>query len=277
MKLGELRSRYRERAVEERISPRDIDLLLADAAGRAVSYVLAFDDAELTAVQAERFQEMAERRFRGEPLQYIRGWTEFYGRNFAVDDRVLIPRPETELVVEEAIRRAPQGGRVIDVCCGSGCIVISLKLERPDLTIFATDLSLGACAVTRANARALRANITGCAGDVLSHIRGRFDVIVSNPPYIPAGQLDSLQREVRGFEPHMALSPGRRGTELIELLFRQGLDLVAEGGLLIFEIGFSQGDEVRAAAAATGWEVQEIVSDLAAIPRVVVSSPAKKR
>jgi release factor glutamine methyltransferase len=274
MRLGELRRQYRQLALEHRLNPRDIDLLLADAVGRDFSYVLAFDDAEVDETTAARFAAQAERRFAGEPVQYIRGRTEFYGREFSVDSRVLIPRPETELVVEEALRRISPTARVIDVCTGSGCIASTIALERTGLQMFACDLSVGALIVAQQNARSLGAKVRFTAGDVLSHVGGRFDVITANPPYVPAAHVEGLQTEVRSWEPTMALTPGKSGTEVIERLFAQALPLITDEGFLIFEIGYSQSEEVAAIGRAAGWKIIDIVADLAAIPRVVVSCRA---
>src|SRR5258706_3423681 len=162
---------------------RDADVLLADLLGRSVAYVHAHGELE---VDDAPLDALMRRRVAGEPLQYIRGRAEFYGREFFVDDRVLIPRPETEILVEEALRRLPREARVLDVGAGSGCIAVTLKLERPDLRVFAVDVSPAALAVARRNRR--DAHVSLAASDVLDSIRGTFDAIVSNPPYIAAGQ-----------------------------------------------------------------------------------------
>jgi release factor glutamine methyltransferase len=240
---------------------RDADVLLADLLGRSVAYVHAHGELE---VEDAPFDALMRRRVAGEPLQYIRGRAEFYGREYFVDDRVLIPRPETEILVEEALRRLPRHGRVLDVGAGSGCIAVTLKLERPDLQVFAVDVSPPALAVARRNLQG--AHVLLAASDVLDAIRGTFDAIVSNPPYIAAGDVPSLQIEVRGHEPQTALTPGPRGTEVIERLFVAPLALM--------EIGFGQEAAVRALAEARGYRVDAVIPDLAGIPRVVVSSRA---
>lgn len=192
-------------------------------------------------------------------MQYIRGRCDFYAREFLVDDRVLIPRPETELVVEEAVRRAPRGATVVDAGTGSGCIAISLALERPDLRVIGVDISVAALALAKRNRDRLGARVELAASDLLDGIR-HADLIVSNPPYIPAADIDGLQREVRDHEPRSALTPGPRGTEAIERLVKTGVPLIVE-------IGFGQLDAVRALT-----RVDAVVPDLAGIPRVVVSS-----
>ena len=263
-RVDSLRARWRESAKQKGINPRDVDLLLADALGRSPSYLIAHGE---EAVDPSPVETLLARRFSGEPVQYIRGHVEFYGRRFVVDPRVLIPRPETELLVESVLLRAPRGASVIDIGTGSGCIAVTLKLERPDLRVLGTDLSPAALAVAAHNARSLAAHLPLLACNILDALRGPVDVVVSNPPYIPSADVELLQREVRLHEPRGALTPGARGTETIELIFD------AAGAALIFlEIGFGQEQEVRIAAAERGLQVLEVQNDLAGIPRVVVSS-----
>lgn len=263
-RLDALRTRLREEALARGGSPRDVDLLLADHLRRSLPWIVAHGD-EL--VDADAIRALLERRLRGEPLQYIRGTTEFYSRDFFVDERVLIPRPETELLVEAALARAPRGARVVDVGTGSGCIALSLALERSDLRVVAVDRSLAALAVAKRNRDALGARVELAASDVLGSIAAAFDVVVSNPPYIPARDVEELATEVRDHEPRMALTPGPRGTEVIERILAE-----ARGALVLLEIGFGQEADLREVAAAHAYDVAEVIPDLAAIPRVVVLS-----
>jgi release factor glutamine methyltransferase len=202
------------------------------------------------------------RRMAGEPLQYIRGTTEFYGREFRVDDRVLIPRPETEILVEAAIERIERGARVVDIGTGSGCIAATLALERPDLRVIATDISVGALAVASQNTAK---RVTLVASDLLAGFVEDFDWIVSNPPYIPAEDLEALAPEVRDYEPRVALTPGPSGTEVIARILDQ-----AGRARVILEIGFGQSDAVRDLAASHHFNVDDLRNDLAGIPRVIV-------
>lgn len=257
--ISELRARLRGT-----VDPRDAELLIADATGHTRAWVLAHGDETIEAAPVEA---LAARRAAGEPLQYLRGRGDFFGREFIVDERVLIPRPETELLVETAILRAPRGARVVDVGAGSGCVAISLERARTDLRVVAVDLSVAALAVATRNARAHKSRARFAASDVLGSLRGGFDVVVSNPPYIAAGDVAGLQVEVRGHEPHLALTPGPRGTEVIERIFD-----VAGSALVLLEIGFGQSGAVREIAGARGYTVEEILPDLAGIPRVVVAS-----
>jgi release factor glutamine methyltransferase len=254
-----VRARYRDSA-----NRRDIDLLLSDLTGRSVAWVIAHGDEPIDAV---RLESLVERRLAGEPLQYIRGKTEFFGHELYVDDRVLIPRPETELLVEAAIARAPRGARVIDIGTGSGCIAVSLQRARPDLRVVATDVSIGALAVAKRNGA-----IALVASDVLAAIRGSFDLIVANPPYIAAAEVEQLQTEVRDFEPRVALTPGRRGTEIIDRILQQ-----AGKAMAMLEIAMGQENAVRALAAANRFDVDQVIDDLAGIPRVVILSAHGRR
>jgi release factor glutamine methyltransferase len=260
--IASLRARLRETASAAGANPRDVDVLLADITGRSTAWLFAHGEEK---VDPAALESLVARRMRGEPLQYIRGRTEFYGREFAVDDRVLIPRPETELLVEAAVARAPKGGRVLDIGSGSGCIAISLERERPDLDVVSIDISVPALAVATRNARAHQSRVRFAASDVFEAIRGDFDVIVSNPPYIPAADYAQLATEVRDHEPRGALTPGPRGTEVIARI----LDAQRAPAVLL-EIGFGQLPDLRQVAG--GYDIAEVVNDLAGIERVVVLS-----
>jgi release factor glutamine methyltransferase len=254
-----VRAKYRHRA-----NRRDVDLLISDLIGRSVAWVVAHGD---ESIDEARLDPLLQRRLTGEPLQYIRGRTEFFGHEFYVDDRVLIPRPETELLVEAAMARAPRGARVVDIGTGSGCIAVSLQRARPDLRIVATDVSIGALAVARRNgATAL------VASDVLAAIRGAFDLIVANPPYIVAAEVEQLQTEVRDHEPRVALTPGPRGTEVIERILQQ-----AGNAIVMMEMAMGQESAVRTLAAANRFHVDDVIADLAGIPRVVILSARGRR
>lgn len=263
-RVDSFRTRWREEAKRTGLNPRDVDVLLADTLQRSPSYLIShgeevFDPSQIEALLA--------RRLAGEPLQYIRGRSEFYGREFLVDDRVLIPRPETELLVETVLLRAPRHASVVDVGTGSGCIAVTLERERPDLRVLATDRSPASLAVAKQNARRLQSHIQFVASDVLTGFRNAFDVVVSNPPYIPAADVELLDREVRTHEPRSALTPGVRGTEMIERIFDS-----CGASLVVLEIGYGQEAAVRIAAGTRQIAIMEVRNDFAGIPRVVVSS-----
>ena len=267
--IDDVRSRHRERALERGINPRDVDLLLSDIVGRPVSWLIAFGE---TPVDAGPLEALLERRFAGEPLQYIRGRTEFFSREFHVDDRVLIPRPETELLVETALGLAPRGGRVVDIGTGSGCIAITIERERPDLFVTSVDASVAALAVAAINREKNRSRVALAASDLLSSVDGTFDVIVSNPPYVPLSEYETLEVEVRIHEPRMALTPGPRGTEIVERILDEAHTRLTPEGHVAMEVGYGQEEAIRSLAAAKGYAVDAFLPDLAGIPRVVVLS-----
>lgn len=268
--LRELRRAGHQLAQRERFNPRDVDLLLGDLLGRELAWLIAHDETEIDDSIATDFESMLARRAAGEPLQYIRGRCEFYGRDFIVDERVLVPRPETEHLVEAVVDLLPEGGALLDVGTGSGCIAVTAALERPDATIFASDLAIDALTVARENASRLSASVRFTCGRSLDPFRGRLDGIASNPPYVPAEMLESLQREVREWEPRIALTPGRDGLEVIETLLRDASRLLRRSGFLVMEIGFDQREDVERLAREHEWRAPEFVDDLAAIPRVAV-------
>lgn len=268
-RLDDLRARLRQEALEHGIHPRDVDLLLSDVLSMSLASLYAHGEIE---VDASRIEPSLRRRYAGEPLQYIRGRTEFYSREFLVDDRVLIPRPETELLVETTIERAPRGARVIDIGTGSGCIAISIESERTDLRVTGVDRSVAALAVASQNRRQLDSRVSLAASDLFDAILGTFDIIVSNPPYVPQPEYEQLATEVRVHEPRLALTPGPRGTEIIERLLDQSHARLAPEGLLIIEVGYGQDEAIREIAEAKRYEIDEFLPDLAGIPRVVVLS-----
>lgn len=269
-RLDEIRARHREHALQRGLNPRDVDLLLSDLLGKPVTWLLAFGE---TMIDPAPLIHLLARRYAGEPLQYVRGKTEFYTREFYVDKRVLIPRPETELLVEATLERAPRSGRVVDIGTGSGCVAISLERERPDLSVLGVDRSVDALAVAAINRARLGSHATLAASDLLSAIPGTFDVIVSNPPYVPSAEIEQLAVEVRIHEPRMALTPGPAGTEIIERIYDEAHSRLAPGGFVILEVGYGQEETLRDLVAEQGFVIDAFLPDLAGIPRVVVSSP----
>ena len=262
-RLDDLRARHREDALQRGVNPRDVDLLLSDLLEKPITFLVAYGD---TLVDPKPLERLLKRRYAGEPLQYIRRRAEFYSRAFYVDERVLIPRPETELVVEAALERATRGARVVDIGTGSGCIAITLERERPDLRVLGVDRSIEALAVAAKNRARLESRVHLAASDLLTAARDAFDLVVSNPPYVPLAEYEELSVEVRIHEPRMALTPGPRGTEAIERILDQTQAPV------IMEVGYGQEEAIRALAAAHHREVEAFLPDLAGIPRVVVLS-----
>ena len=207
-------------------------------------------------------------RLKGKPVQYITKRQEFYGRDFRVTPDVLIPRPETELLVETVLKERPDPGMVIDVGTGSGAIAVSLALESR-ARVIATDLSRTALGVAAGNAHRLAAGCLFLQADLMAPFAdGVADVVVSNPPYVSTGDRDSLQPEVRDWEPHTALFAGTEGLDVYARLVPEAFRVLKSGGLLAMEIGFGQMDLLRPIVG--GFHEVRFLSDLAGIPRVLV-------
>ena len=218
-------------------------------------------------------EQLLQRREGHEPLAYILGWREFYGRRFRVAPGVLIPRQETETLVEAALEFIDPDGSVtvLDLGTGSGCLAITVKLERPACRVAASDVSGEALAVARDNAAQLGAKVLFVQSDGFASIPGTFDLIVTNPPYI--GLLESLPADVRDFEPPEALFSGPTGLEFYEMLARDAAEHLREGGRLMMEVGYKQAGEVSMIFEGSGWTVAEVRPDLSGTDRVVVVEP----
>ena len=243
-------------------------------------HMIADRDRLLSHVELLAARGLIERRVGREPLQYILGTQEFCGLEFEVNQAVLIPRPETELLVEYVLQRisVERQATIIDVCTGSGCIAVSIARLRPRARVIATDLSNSSLDVARQNAirHAVCERITWLAGDLLGPLakqglEGRIDVIVSNPPYIAEADWALLQPEVRLFEPRGALVAGPQGTELHERLLQEGVRYLSPGGALIMEIGAGQARAMRRIVEEIpGYRFHRLVYDAAGLERVVI-------
>lgn len=254
--------------------PREASLLLGHVLGLSEAQVIAREDREVPPAEERRFRELLERRLTGEPVAYLLGEREFFGRPFFVDDRVLIPRPETEHVVELALaERLPASPWVLDVGTGSGCLAITLALEIPGAKVVATDLSPGALAVASKNARrhGVAERVLRVGMDLVEGLDlARFDLVVSNPPYIDRSEAGEISPEVCSFEPHLALfSPGSGDSTLARLFARCGAGLRPGVGLVV-EIGSGQLDAARRHAEASGLHLADVRKDYAGIPRTLV-------
>lgn len=248
------------------------EVMLAHLLTRDRAYLYAHPEAELPPPVATAWETLVERRAAGTPLQYLTGEQEFFGRRFAVNPAVLIPRPETELVVEAALERLPpqSAARAVDVGTGSGCIAVTLALERPRVEVVATDLSPEALAVALANAQALNARVDFLETDLLAGLEGGFDLAVSNPPYVAEAEFAGLQPEVRDHEPRAALVAGPLGTEVYARLIPQAQTALRPGGWLVLELGYDSADAVRA-FFGNDWKNIEIRADLQGWPRVLAA------
>jgi release factor glutamine methyltransferase len=253
---------------------REAGSLLSHVIGRDRTFLISHADDQLQEDQWQSFADAIERRAAGEPAQYITGVQDFYGRAFRVTPDVLIPRPETELLVELALQVMNVGALICDVGTGSGCIAITLLCERPDARAVAADISEAALEVARQNARALGVEdrIELAKSDCFSEldIDRKFDLVISNPPYVAAEALPGLQREVRDHEPLVALTPGADGLSIIRRLLTDAPQFLRANGHLLMEIGFDQGERVQQLVDRNIWTLKEILPDLQSIPRIVV-------
>jgi len=241
------------------------EVLLSHALRRDRVYLYTHPEQELSEVEWLHYGRYLHERLSGKPTQYITKVQEFYGRPFLVTPDVLIPRPETEHVVETAL--ALGGRRFLDVGCGSGAIAVTLQLET-GAEVWGTDISCPAIQVARENATRLGARVHLVACDLAEAIAGRsVDVLVSNPPYVPAAELAGLSIEVRDHEPHVALTSGPTGFEIYERLIAGARRVLRPGGHLVLELGYNSSGRVT--AMLDGFENVRLASDLAGIPRVV--------
>jgi release factor glutamine methyltransferase len=247
------------------------EVLLAHAMRRDRVYLFAHPEQELAEVEWLHYGRYLHERLQGKPTQYITKRQEFYGREFRVSPDVLIPRPETEHVVEVALK-LPKAARILDIGAGSGAIAATLQLET-GAEVFATEISPAAALVAAGNARRLGARVDFIVCDLASAIGPRsIDLLVSNPPYVPLRERDGLQREVRDFEPHTALFGGESGFDVYDLIVADAPRVLRAGGWIVMELGFGTANHVR--ELLRDWSDVQVHPDLAGIPRVIA---AKRR
>lgn len=275
---------------------RDAETLLLHLIGKNKAWLMAHADDDFAGCNAIRYASLIERRLKGEPVQYIAGEVEFYGIPFHVTPDVLIPRPETEHLVEQCLALAKQfvqpqslGApfmtrplrhewegkdpaspiRILDVGTGSGAIAVALATQLPNAVIAATDISEAALAIASENAKRNGVAIRFLQGDLLFPVAGEaFDLIVSNPPYVPATDRDSLSVEVRDHEPSLALFAGNDGLDIYRRLIPQAFAALAQGGFIALEIGYGLQPALQSVLADTGFTNIEFTPDLQGIPRV---------
>ena len=248
------------------------ELLLRFVLGCDRAYLFAHPERELTLKETARYDAVLAERSRAVPAQYITGHQEFWGMDFIVTPAVLIPRPETELLIETVLQMKPKGAvRIVDVGTGSGCIALALAHELSEAEIHATDISIQALEIARANSarHQLEKRVQFHQADLLAGLEGPFDLIVSNPPYVGESEADQVQLEVRKFEPRTAVFAGTKGTEVIERLIPQAWEVLRAGGWLTMEISGTIAKPVS--RLLEGWREVRIIPDLQSIPRVVVA------
>ena len=222
----------------------------------------------MTSGQEEEYEKLLARRAKRVPLQHLTGEAWFYGLSFEVNSTVLIPRQDTEILVEEAQRYLKPGMRILDLCTGSGCILIALLKQMP-LAGTGTDLSGQALETARRNAARHEVEAVFEEGDLFEAAEGRYDLIVSNPPYIPTGEIAKLQPEVRDHDPGSALDGGPDGLVFYRRIAQEAASYLNPGGRLCVEIGYDQGAVVRELFLENGWQDVRVIKDYAGLDRVV--------
>ena len=261
-------------------SPRlNAELLLMFVLGREKAYLYAHPERELTAEEQYRYDEVIRERARGCPTQYITGHQEFWGLDLLVSPAVLIPRPETEHVVETVLELAkrydaePPGKlRLVDVGAGSGCIALALASELPRAEVHGGDISEEALEMARVNAARLGLDqrVRFRKSDLLAAFpRDIFDFVVSNPPYVGDSEADKVQKQVREFEPRIAVFSGEEGMDIYRRLIPQAREALKPGGWFVAEIGFSAEEKVK--ELLSGWTNAQVTADLQGIPRVIAA------
>jgi release factor glutamine methyltransferase len=265
---------FRSRGIEKPLL--DAQVLLAHALSVTRTQLVIDGKKPLAPEELAKFREMVKRRRAHEPVAYVLGVREFYGRPFRVDARVLVPRPDTEALVDVALARTADRSmsmRALDLCTGSGCVAITLARQRPTARVHATDLSDGALAVARENALRLGAyNVSFSQGDLFAAVPaalGSFDVITANPPYIPSGDVPGLSRDIRDHEPHLALDGGADGLDFVRRIVAVAPERLAPGGLLALEVGAGEAPAAARAFAERGLLNVSVTRDYGGIERVV--------
>ena len=250
-------------------SEADAGILLSYLTGKNRTFFLTHAEEVLSEELAARYGELIKRRAGHVPTQLITGVQDFMGFEFEVSENVLIPRLDTEFMVEEALREITDGARVLDLCCGSGCIIISIAKLTNGIEAVASDISDAALALTRRNAERIGAEVEVVKSDLFDSIDGKFDFILSNPPYIRSSEIPKLMEEVREHEPRLALDGGEDGLLFYRRIARDARDRLNGGGMLILEIGYDEGTAVKDILEAEGYRDIEIFTDYSGNERVI--------
>lgn len=247
----------------------DARLLLEEVCRTDRNTLLVHGDRAVTEEEETQFRIFIERRSTHEPLQQITGWQEFMGLRFSVTEDVLVPRQDTETLVEEVMRYLRDGMEILDVCTGSGCILLSLLRYSNGCRGVGCDISEKALAVAGQNAKELGISAQFIQSDLFESIEGRFEYIVSNPPYIRKDMIPTLMEEVKDHEPLIALDGGEDGLDFYRKITREATEHLYSGGMLFFEIGYDQGEAVKLLMEEEGYEEVTVSQDLAGLDRVV--------
>lgn len=256
---------------------QDAWLLLEHVCGISHSTYFVHSEDEMPEEQFTKYEALVEKRGEHIPLQQLTGEAWFYGIPFFVNEHVLIPRQDTEVLVEEALRGLPKNARILDLCTGSGCILTSLLVMRKDCTGVGADLSEEALEVARKNGSQAGGRASFVKSDLFANVEGTFDVIASNPPYIRTDVIETLMPEVRDHEPRMALDGSADGLLFYRKITEQAGAYLKEGGKICFEIGYDQGSQVQELMENHGFTDVQVLKDLAGLDRVVTGIRHKER
>ena len=271
MQYQELYRMGKDRLTEAKIPEAELDarLLLEEVCGTDRNDLLVHGDKEIPPEQCDRYVEYIQRRQKREPLQQITGYQEFMGLRFKVTPDVLIPRQDTEILVEEVMRYVHDGMHILDMCTGSGCILLSLLKYSNDCEGTGCDISEPALKVAEGNAKELSLNASFVQSNLFENISGKYEFIVSNPPYIPTGVIPTLMEEVRDHEPVSALDGREDGLYFYREIVEKAGEYLYPGGMLFFEIGYDQAEKVSSLMQEAGYQEVTVCKDLAGLDRVV--------
>ena len=271
MQYRELYRMGKDRLTEAKVPEAELDarLLLEEVCGTDRNDLLVHGDKEVPPEQCDRYVEYIQRRQKREPLQQITGYQEFMGLRFKVTPDVLIPRQDTETLVEEVMRYLHDGMHLLDMCTGSGCILLSLLKYSNDCEGTGCDISEKALKVAEENAEMLSLNASFVQSNLFENISGKYEFIVSNPPYIPTGVIPTLMEEVRDHEPVSALDGREDGLYFYREIVEKAGEYLYPGGMLFFEIGYDQAEKVSSLMRKAGYQEVTVCKDLAGLDRVV--------
>ena len=271
MQYRELYRMGKDRLMEAKIPEAELDarLLLEEVCGTDRNDLLVHGDREIAPEQSERYLDFIHRRQKHEPLQQITGYQEFMGLRFKVTPDVLIPRQDTEILVEEVMRYVHDGMHILDMCTGSGCILLSRLKYSNDCEGTGCDISEPALKVAEENAKELSLNASFVQSNLFENISGKYEFIVSNPPYIPTGVIPTLMEEVRDHEPVSALDGREDGLYFYREIVEKAGEYLYPGGMLFFEIGYDQAEKVSSLMREAGYQEVTVCKDLAGLDRVV--------
>lgn len=271
MQYRELYRMGKDRLTEAKVPEAELDarLLLEEVCGTDRNDLLVHGDKEVPPEQCDRYVEYIQRRQKREPLQQITGYQEFMGLRFKVTPDVLIPRQDTETLVEEVMRYLHDGMHLLDMCTGSGCILLSLLKYSNDCEGTGCDISEKALKVAEENAEMLSLNASFVQSNLFENISGKYEFIVSNPPYIPTGVIPTLMEEVRDHEPVSALDGREDGLYFYREIVEKAGEYLYPGGMLFFEIGYDQAEKVSSLMREAGYQEVTVCKDLAGLDRVV--------